>query len=43
VQSSAWGPARIERLRDVEWSILQAKSGIERMLGAAPRFVVIAG
>jgi len=43
VQSSAWGPARIERLRDVEWSIVQAKSGIERMLGAAPRFVVIAG
>lgn len=43
VQSSAWGPARFERLRDVEWSIVQAKPGIERMLGAAPRFVVVAG
>lgn len=43
VQSSAWGPARFERLRDVEWSIVQAMPGIERMLGAAPRFVVVAG
>lgn len=42
VQRSAWGLARLERLRDVEWSIVQGKAGIERLLGAAPRFVVIA-
>lgn len=43
VRSSHWGPPRVERLRDVEWSTVQAGSGIERLLGATPRYVVIAG
>lgn len=42
-QSSAWGTARVERLRGVEWSIVQARTGLERLLGATPRYVVIAG
>lgn len=42
VQSSAWGAVRMERLRDVEWAIVQSKTGFERLLGAAPRFVVLA-
>lgn len=43
VQSSAWGPPRVERLRDVEWSIVQGASGIEGLLGVTSRYVVIAG
>jgi len=42
-QSSAWGTARVERLRDVEWSIVQARTGLDRLLGATPRYVVVAG
>lgn len=41
-QSSAWGTARVERLRDVEWSIVQARTGVDRLLGATPSYVVIA-
>jgi SAM-dependent methyltransferase len=42
-QSSSWGAARIERLRDVEWAMAQTQPRLERLLGVSPRFVVIAG
>lgn len=42
-QSSTWPTARFERLRDVEWSISQARTGLERLLGVTPCYVVIAG
>ncbi|MGH9171639.1 MAG: class I SAM-dependent methyltransferase [Acidimicrobiales bacterium] len=44
VESSSWGVARIERLRDVEWATRRAlPSAADRLLGVAPRFAVIAG
>jgi len=44
VESTSWGPARIERLRDVEWASREAlPSVIDRVLGVTPRFAVIAG
>jgi SAM-dependent methyltransferase len=44
VESSAWGAARLERLRDVEWATRQAlPSPWDRLLGVAPRFAVVAG
>jgi len=44
VESTAWGPARVERLRDVEWANREALgSAIDRLLGVTPRFAVIAG
>lgn len=43
VESSGWGPARLERLLDIEWSATQSLSGLDRLLGVTPRFAVIAG
>ena len=44
VESSPWGPARLERLRDVEWATRQALSSpLDRLLGVTPRFAVLAG
>jgi len=44
VESTAWGPARIERLRDVEWAGREAlPSVVDRLVGVAPRFALIAG
>lgn len=43
VESTAWGPARLERLRDVDWAIAQARSAVERLLGVTPRYAVVAG
>lgn len=43
VESTAWGPARIERLRDVEWATRQALPWPDQVLGVHPRFVVVAG
>ena len=43
VKSTAWGHARVERLRDVEWATRAAlDSVLERLIGVAPRFTVIA-
>ncbi|MGH9104811.1 MAG: class I SAM-dependent methyltransferase [Acidimicrobiales bacterium] len=43
VWSTSWGPARAERLRDVEWATRRAfPSALDRFLGASPRFAVIA-
>lgn len=40
----AWGAARIERLRDVEWATRLALPSIpDRIIGVTPRFAVIAG
>jgi SAM-dependent methyltransferase len=44
VESSTWGAARLERLRDVEWATRQAlPSPLDRLVGVAPRFAVVAG
>lgn len=44
VESSPWGPARLERFRDVEWATRQALSSpLDRLLGVTPRFAVLAG
>jgi SAM-dependent methyltransferase len=44
VESSSWGVARIERLRDIEWATRSAlPATADRVLGVAPRFAVIAG
>lgn len=44
VEASAWGTARIERLRDVDWAARRAMpSAIDRIIGVPPRFAVVAG
>jgi SAM-dependent methyltransferase len=43
VEAGGWGPARLERLRDVEWARLLARPPLERLLGVTPTFVVGAG
>jgi ubiquinone/menaquinone biosynthesis C-methylase UbiE len=44
VESTSWGPARVERLRDVEWATRQAlPSWPDRLIGVAPHFAVVAG
>ena len=44
VESTSWGAARVERLRDVEWAARNAlPSFADRVVGVAPRFAVIAG
>jgi SAM-dependent methyltransferase len=44
VESSSWGPARVERLRDVEWAARRALPRLpDRLVGVAPRFAVVAG
>lgn len=42
VESSGWGPARLERLRDIEWTRTRALPLIERMCGVTPIFVITA-
>lgn len=43
VQSTSWGPARLERLWDVEWATRRGlPSGLDRLLGVSPRYAVIA-
>ena len=43
VEAAGWGPARLERLRDVEWAQLLALPPSARLLGVTPRFAVVAG
>jgi SAM-dependent methyltransferase len=43
VTDSDWGPARLYRLRDVEWAIASTLPPWERLLGVNPRFAVVAG
>ncbi len=43
VQGSGWGPARLVRLRDVEWALLDGQSLLDQLLGTHPRWAVTAG
>jgi SAM-dependent methyltransferase len=44
VESTSWGPARVERLRDVDWATREAFASVaDRLVGVAPRFAVVAG
>lgn len=43
VQASPWGHARLQRLRDVEWALLDGRSLIDQLLGTAPWWAVTAG
>lgn len=43
VQASPWGAARIERLRDVEWAIVEGRGWLDELLGTHARWAVLAG
>ncbi len=44
VESTSWGATSFERLRDVEWATRQAlPSVVDRLVGVAPHFAVVAG
>jgi SAM-dependent methyltransferase len=43
VQASPWGPARFERLRDVEWAVLDGQGLLDQLLGTSPRWAITAG
>jgi SAM-dependent methyltransferase len=43
VEQAGWGPARLERLRDIEWAQLLQLPPSTRLLGVTPRFAVVAG
>lgn len=43
VEAAGWGPARLERLRDIEWAQLLGLPASARLLGVTPRFAVVAG
>jgi hypothetical protein len=43
VEAAGWGPARLERLRDVEWAQLLMLPPSARLLETTPRFAVVAG
>jgi SAM-dependent methyltransferase len=43
VEAAGWGPARLERLRDIEWAQLLQMPPSTRLLGVTPRFAVVAG
>jgi SAM-dependent methyltransferase len=43
VEAAGWGPARLERLRDIEWAQLLQLPASARLLGVTPRFAVVAG
>ena len=43
VEAAGWGPARLERLRDIEWAQLLSMPPSARLLGVTPRFAVVAG
>ena len=43
VEAAGWGPARLERLRDIEWAQQLQLPASARLLGVTPRFAVLAG
>jgi SAM-dependent methyltransferase len=43
VEQAGWGPARLERLRDIEWTRLLRQPPAARLLGVTPQFAVVAG
>ncbi|HSS08844.1 MAG TPA: hypothetical protein VLL25_03110, partial [Acidimicrobiales bacterium] len=42
VETAGWHAPRLERLRDVEWASSLTFSPLERLLGLAPRFALVA-
>src|SRR4029450_12894229 len=42
VEAAGWGPARLERLLDIEWAQLLSEPPSARLLGVNPRFAVVA-
>ena len=43
VQASPWGAARFERLRDIEWAVLEGRGLLDQILGTPPRWAITAG
>jgi SAM-dependent methyltransferase len=43
VQASPWGQARAERLRDIEWAVLEGRGLLDQLLGTSPRWAITAG
>lgn len=43
VEASPWGPARLERLRDIEWASLEGRGRLDHLLGTHPHWAVTAG
>ena len=43
VEASPWGAARVERLRDIEWAVLDGRGLLDQLLGTHPRWAVTAG
>lgn len=43
VEAAGWGPARLERLRDIEWARASSLPPLERLVGLQPRIAVTAG
>jgi SAM-dependent methyltransferase len=43
VRASGWGQARLVRLRDVEWAIVEGRGLLADLLGTFPRWAVVAG
>jgi SAM-dependent methyltransferase len=43
VETSPWGRARIERLRDIEWAVTEGLGPLDSFLGTHPRWAVTAG
>jgi len=43
VEAAGWSPARLVRLRDVEWAERRSLPTPERVVGVPPRFAVVAG
>jgi SAM-dependent methyltransferase len=43
VQASPWGQARLERLWDIEWALVEGRGIVDQLLGSHPRWAVIAG
>jgi SAM-dependent methyltransferase len=43
VQASPWGAARLERLRDIEWAVLDGRGLLDQLLGTPPRWAITAG
>ena len=43
VEAAGWGPARLERLGDIEWAQQLQLAASARLLGVTPRFAVLAG
>lgn len=42
VERAGWGPARLERLRDIEWTRLLRQPPAARLLGVTPQFAIVA-